>query len=80
LSGIGASINFEPRNLQHEYSSHAGDFGITGNWNKQNGQAFQQAILDHINGNDTQMIQGTYRGNISGTHYFDNVTLTAKIW
>jgi hypothetical protein len=70
-SNSSGSINIDPRNLQHEYSSHAGDFGITGNWSKKNGQSFQQAILDHINGKDTQVIQGTYRGNISGTHYYN---------
>lgn len=70
-SNSGGSIKIDPRNLQHEYSSHAADFGITGNWNKQNGRAFQQAILDHIHGKDTQIIQGTYRGNVSGTHYYN---------
>jgi hypothetical protein len=65
-SNSGPSITFNQRNLQHEYYGHASDFGIFGKWNKENGRSFQQAILDHINNKDTQVFQGTYRGNISG--------------
>jgi hypothetical protein len=70
-SDSGGCINFDQRTLQHEYSNHSADFGVTGTWNKQNGRAFQQAILEHIHGKDTQVIPGTYRGNISGTHYYN---------
>ena len=35
--------------LQKKFSSHAKDFGIQGNWNSASGQAFQDAIQNHIN-------------------------------
>jgi RHS repeat-associated protein len=71
--GSGININFDPRKLQHEFK-HAGDFGITGKWNKQNASAYQQALENHVTGKNTQTITGTYRGTISVTHYFDPTT------
>lgn len=43
----------------------------TGSWNSHNGKAFQKAILDHIQNQVTQVIHGTYRGSISGTHHYN---------
>jgi len=63
---------FPPGQIQKKYK-HAPDFGVTGNWNKQSGEAFQQAILDHINKPGIQKIQGTYRGD-PVTHYFEKST------
>jgi RHS repeat-associated protein len=62
-------ITFTQRQLQHAFR-HAGDFGITGNWNRANGQAFQNAIQSHIDNEDTEVIQGTYRGN-PVTHFYN---------
>jgi hypothetical protein len=59
--------------LQHEFK-HASHFGITGNLNNTTLDAFQKAIHDHINKNITQIIEGTYRGTIHVTHYFDPTT------
>ena len=59
--------------MQHEFK-HAPQFGITGTWNKQNGEAFAQAIRDHINKSSIEIIEGTYRGTIRVTHYFDPTT------
>ena len=67
------SCSFNPRNLQHEFSGHASDFGVTGNWDKTNADLFQQAIQDHI-ASAPQQIVGTFRGIISVTHYFDPAT------
>jgi hypothetical protein len=58
--------------LQHEFK-HASDFGVTGNWNKANGEAFQAAINNHVSDPVTAVIQGTYRGQ-SATHYFNPAT------
>ena len=48
--------------LQSKYK-HAGDFGVTGNYNSDNAQAFGDAIEQHVNSQDVQEIDGTYRGN-----------------
>jgi RHS repeat-associated protein len=69
-----SNINFDQKKLQHEFDNHGSDFGIEGNWNKETGNSFKQAILDHVNGKDTQAIQGTYRGTITGTNYFNPKT------
>lgn len=47
--------------LQHEYK-HAGDFGVTGNWNSSKALEYQEAIQHHI---DTapEVYKSTYRGN-----------------
>jgi len=65
-----AWCNISQRKLQHEYK-HASEFGVTGPWNKQNSEAFSQAIQDHLNKPTVQQIQGTYRGNIPVTHYYE---------
>jgi hypothetical protein len=72
----GDLVKFETGQLQHEYS-HASDFGVYGNWNKQTGEALKQAILNLINGKNTLSFQGTFRGTIQGTHYFDPTT---RLW
>ena len=66
---FSAICNFSPRKLQHEYK-HAPDFGITGNWNSTNRALFIKALEDHIQNAPVQ-IQGTYRGTIPVTHYYD---------
>ena len=63
---------FNPKNLQHEFK-HAVDFGITGNWNKANGQRFEQAVQSHI-ATAPQQITGTFREATPVTHYFDPAT------
>lgn len=40
--------NIDPVQLQKKFDKHATDFGIAGNWNKTNEEAFRQAILDHV--------------------------------
>jgi hypothetical protein len=72
-SESGSSINIDLGKLQHEFK-HASDFGITGKWNKYNASAYHNAIESHVNGKNTQVIAGTYRGTISVTHYFDPTT------
>ena len=64
------------RNLQHEFSGHAPDFGITGPWNKANAALFRQAIEVHVSASSV-VTSGTFRGVIAVTHYFDSAT---KLW
>ena len=70
------SLRFSPKNLQHEFSSHAADFGIMGNWNKSNAALFRQAIEGHV-ASAPLVIPGTFRGVVSATHYFDPAT---RLW
>lgn len=63
------SITF-PQTILNKKFKHAIDFGIDGNNNRANQQAFQEALTTHIDGPNTQAITGTYRGN-DAVHYFD---------
>ena len=68
-----------PGKLQHVYSKHAADFGITGPWNPASGAAFEQALRDHVNHPLRDHVNhpaitpiiGTYRGTLAVTHYYD---------
>ncbi len=65
-------VTFNQLQLQKKFK-HAGDFGITGNFNSANALKFQQAIESHIASPTAKVIQGTYRGN-PVTHIFDQKT------
>jgi hypothetical protein len=67
-------MNISSRKLQHTYSNHAPDFGITGPWNAANGSILEQAIRDHIANPATVQIVGTYRATIAVVHYFNAST------
>ena len=72
IAYFGNNIHFDAKKLQHEYK-HAMDYGITGNWNKSNATAFEQAIRNQV-----QMVNkpiwGTYRGTIRVLHFYDSKT------
>ena len=74
-AGVGSSSrtlpSYSTSQLQHEFK-HAADFGIFGNWNKANGEAFRIAISDHISDPATLVIQGTYRGQPATFYYNTN--------
>lgn len=55
------SVSYTKQKLQHEYK-HAPDFGIEGNWNKSNSEAYQNAIQNHIN-TASEVYQSVYRGD-----------------
>jgi len=59
--------------LQHEYSRHAADYGVFGNWNTENGELFRNAIIVQMN-KVSNPILGTYRGTISVYHFYDPET------
>ncbi len=67
---------FGSRTLQHEFSGHAPDFGVTGNWNSVNADLFQRAIQGHI-ATASQQVMGTYRGTMPVTHYYEPAT---RLW
>ncbi len=67
-----ANIHFTDKKLQHEYQ-HAGDYGVSGNWNSQNKEAFKQAIINQVS-SVSNPIKGTFRGKIEVFHYYDPVT------
>lgn len=64
---------FSPRNLQHEFTNHASDFSVIGNWNKANADLFKQVIQAHV-AHAPQQISGTFRSLVFVTHYFDPVS------
>jgi hypothetical protein len=78
-SGGDRIIEFTTPQLSSKFK-HAPDFGVTGNWNKENAAAFQKAIEDHINAPGTKVIQGELRHGSSGSgyipvlHYVDPTT------
>ena len=64
------ALSFDTSQLQHEFS-HAGDFGIKGNWNKQAGQDFQQALEDIVRDPNTKEYTITFRGEAGYKAYLD---------
>ena len=64
---------YPARNLQHGFSGHAADFGITGPWNTANAALFRQAIEAHVSASSV-VTSGTFRGVVVVTHYFNPVT------
>lgn len=65
-------LSIQPRSLQHMFGRHAGDFGVTGNWNKAMAVKFEEIIRNHMRG--LTPIQGTYRGTQQALHYFNPAT------
>jgi RHS repeat-associated protein len=69
---IAREILIDSTQIQKKFK-HAEDFGISGNFNKQNALEFEKAIKNHVNSSSTSVIGGTYRGQ-SVTHYLDKTT------
>jgi len=65
-------INISQNQLQKKFK-HAVDFGIMGNYNQLNSIQFKQAILFHLDHNQTNAIKGTYRGQ-NVTHFYNPVS------
>jgi RHS repeat-associated protein len=63
-----AVVSFAPSQIQAKFK-HAEDFGVKGNYNKANGQAYEKALRDHIADPDTKPISGTYRGQPADIYY-----------
>ncbi len=73
VHNAGCSVSFEARQLQKKFDKHALDFGVSGNYSKSNGAAFQSALETHVNDPTTQVIQGTYLNN-PVTYYYNSTT------
>lgn len=67
--------SFTTSKLQHEWK-HAGDFGLSGNWNKANGELYEKAIRNHIQG-ATDVWKSKYRGDEVYVYYDRNTGLGA---
>jgi hypothetical protein len=65
-------LKIEQRSLQHIFSRHAKDFGVTGNWNKSMAGEFEGVLQGHMKG--LTPIQGTYRGTQQVLHYYNPST------
>jgi Colicin D len=66
-------FNIARGKLQHLFK-HAVDFGVTGHWNNQTAEAFEETIHNHINNPQVETIEGMYRGIVEVTHFFDPTT------
>lgn len=73
------ALNFDTSQLQHEFS-HAGDFGIKGNWNKQAGEDFQKALEDIVKGPNTTEYTVTFRGEPGFKVYLDQPSGKAVVF
>jgi hypothetical protein len=62
------ALSITPKQLQAKFK-HADQFGVAGNYNKQNAEAFAEAIERHVMDPEVQIIQGTYRGR-KVTHFY----------
>ncbi len=58
--------------LQHVFK-HAKDFGVEGNWNKAKGEILKARILDHIEQDSTEYIEGSYN-HIPVIYYYNPMT------
>ena len=50
-------------------TTHAADFGVSGPFNKTNAARFIEAIAEHVRHPETEVINGTFTGGTSATHY-----------
>jgi len=62
-----------PDNQVRDKYKHADDFGVTGDKNPDNIDAFKQAVAEHTADPDTRRISGTYRGD-PVTHLYNSRT------
>ena len=69
------STSFTTSKLQHEFK-HAGDFGVTSNWNKATGETYQQAIENHIE-TATDVYKSTYIGHDVHVYFNKNTDVGA---
>jgi RHS repeat-associated protein len=73
------ALSFPESNLQHEFS-HAGDFGVKGNWNKQTGAEFQKALQDIVSGPNTKEYVIEFRGQSGFRAFLDQPSGKAVIF
>jgi Colicin D len=76
---IHAALSFSQSSLQHEFG-HAKDFGVSGNWNKENGAQFEQALKDIVNGPNSKEYGIDFRGEPGVTAFLDQPSGRAVIF
>ncbi len=69
-AGAAREINFTAQQLQRKYPKHAGDFGITGNYNLENTARIGQPLKDFVQYAPNQ-VAGTYRRTMAANFYVD---------
>ena len=69
-----ATARMTPSNLQKNFDKHAADFGLTGNWNKAQGEVMRQAIEQHLAKPSNISIIGAYRRKPGVVHVLDQQT------
>lgn len=70
-------VRFTPSQLQKKYK-HAEDFGLSSNYSKQNAKAYQQAIISHLNDENTHYF-GHYRNHSDFKVYYNAQTGIALV-
>lgn len=74
----GCGIAWGPTQLQKKFK-HASDFGVTGNYSKENAKSFENALETHIHNPNTVVIRGTYRGDAVTHHYNPNTGINVIV-
>lgn len=67
---IDRGISISSKKLQKKWK-HATDFGVEGNFNKTNAEAFRKVIDEHVKRSTSVPIAGSYRGQ-DVIHYLDS--------
>ncbi len=62
-------LKINPRTLQHMFTQHANDFGVTSNWSNSAATEFENVIRSHVEG--LTPIKGTFRGTRQVLHFFN---------
>lgn len=67
-------LTFDPKKIQKKFK-HAIDFdpNLT-EWSPENGSAFQDALLRHVNNQSAKKFDGTYRKTTVGVHNYNPET------
>jgi RHS repeat-associated protein len=68
------TVSVSDRNAQKGFTKHGSDFGMSGNWNPSRTDEFRNVINQYVNNADVQAIDGTYRGTLDVTHYYNPQT------
>jgi RHS repeat-associated protein len=63
-----ASIAMPTKRLQHNFSKHKSDWGMSGNWNKKAGLEFEARLRGHVSSFGTIRRSGQYRGQGADLH------------
>ena len=71
LENDAGKVILDNKQLQKKFK-HAGDFGVEGNYNKENLNLYKQKLENHLKHPGTELIEGVYRGD--DVDHFHNIT------